>query len=164
MISERTLNMIRVIKDKKGRYIFYDKKKKVGYVIPEKKITSFFLLSYRHMFLVVIAFFLYTFNVQYFVLVAFAIVYILLTELYFKKKLMSQFKKIENIDMNLSASYGKPTKNTVIVKSFLYVVLAGLLVALAIDKYEGQMIQPLFFIGAAASLYFGYMSFRSSQS
>jgi hypothetical protein len=164
MISERTLNMIRVIKDKKGRYIFYDKKKKVGYVIPEKKVTSFFLLSYRHVFLVVIAFFLYTFNVQYILLVALAIAYILLTELYFKKKLMSQFKKIENIDMNLSASYGKPTKNIVIVKSFLYVILAGLLVALAIDKYTGQMIQPLFFIGAAASLYFGYMSYRSSQS
>ena len=53
MISERSLNMIRVIKDKKGKFIFYDNKKKTGYIIPEKRLTLFFLLSYRHIFLVV---------------------------------------------------------------------------------------------------------------
>lgn len=160
MISERTLNMIRVIKDKKGKFIFYDNKKKTGYIIPENRLTLFFLLSYRHIFLVVIAFFLYTVNTPYPLLGGFIIVFFGLIEYFYHKKLLAGFKKIENYHINVTSKYGKQSKNTVLLKVLLYLVLAALLVVLGLDKYAQEPIQPLFFVGAAASAYFGFKSFQ----
>lgn len=161
MISDRTLQMIRVIKDKKGRFIFYDDKKKTGYIIPEKQLTLFFLLSYRHIFLVVLTFFLYTLNIPYPFLIGFGIVFFGGVEFFYQKKLLPGFKKIENYHINVTKQYGKPSKNTVLLKVLLYLVLGALLVILGIEKYANQPIQPLFFIGAAISAFFGFKSFQS---
>jgi hypothetical protein len=161
MISERTLNMIRIVKDKKGRYIFYDNKKKTGYIIPENRLTLFFLLSYRHIFLVVIAFFLYTLNTPYPLLVGFIVLFFGFAEFYYAKKLLGNVKKIENYHISVTNKFGTPSKNTVLLKVLLYLVLAALMVILGLDKYAQQPIQPLFFLGAAASAYFGFKSFQA---
>lgn len=163
MLSDTTLKMIRIVKDKKGKYLFSTPKKNTTYVVPENKLYLFFLFTYRYTLIIMTAFMMYTINLQYWVIGVSVVLLLILLEWYYRQQLLGKFQKLENYVLSSSHLKGNSRSPLVYVRIILYIILIGTFIYLGLTKYAGKTEQYLFYIGALLSLVFGYQQLRNGK-
>lgn len=122
-----------IYKDKHGQTIYYNKRTRVGYVIPEKDFSKFQILQMRYVFALVVAVLLYSMTqINYwlsgFVLVAVAVG----MELTLRFKVLPSYTQYQNFQPEKGESQldlmVKEGRNKLLLRTFLLILLSILLI------------------------------------
>jgi len=155
MVSDQALKMIGVTKDKKGRYVFYNQRKQIAYIVPENRLSFLFFFAYRYVFSALLGFSLFTFGAELILIFGLLVLVVSLVEYYYRQVFLKRFKTIENFKAASTSKMIKVHPFTYFSKAILYLVLAGLVVQMALTTYKENTVQMLLFFAAGACVFLG---------
>lgn len=160
--GEPTISGRNIYKDKHNRYVLYNKKSQIGYVIPQDKFNQYQAYSNRYMMGVVAAILIVTFELSIFIGIGVGVALTGILEMRYRTSFLPNLTQLSNFNIGESRSKiqiaAEQTTGRLSLLAILYVVFGGLLVTQA---YVGKMEEYMIYICWGIAAITVYMSINN---